>query len=74
MRLPIDIKKLSTSEKLDLLHELWQSLPKAVASPPVSAAVRRMLDTRLADLEAHPENAASWSSVRERLFPRRKRR
>ena len=74
MRLPIDVSKLSTAEKLDLLHELWESLPKAVSSPPVTPAVKRLLDARLADLEARPADESSWSAVRTRVFGRRKRR
>jgi putative addiction module component (TIGR02574 family) len=74
MRVPIDLTGLSTFEKLDLLHEVWKSLPKKVATPTLSRSVKRMLDTRLEDLARNPGASSPWPAVRERLFPRRRKR
>ena len=74
MRLPIDISSLSTSEKLDLLHELWESLPKRVSSPRLSRSVQRMLDERLVDLARNPASSQSWSAVRARVFGKKSKR
>ncbi len=74
MRVPIDIKQLSVAEKLDLLHLIWESLPKVVASPPLSRADKRLLDARLKELRKDPEGGVSWEVVRERLFRGKRRR
>jgi putative addiction module component (TIGR02574 family) len=64
MRVPIDIT----------LHEVWESLPKKVASPPLSRSVKRMIDARLEDMDKNPEASSPWPAVRERLFRRRRKR
>lgn len=74
VRLPIDVTSLSTSEKLDLLHELWESLPKRVSSPTLDRSVKRMLDERLADLAKNPGSSVPWSEVRTRVFGQKSRR
>jgi putative addiction module component (TIGR02574 family) len=56
---------LSTTERLELIRMLWDTL-----SPddlPVTDAERVLLDSRLAAMEAHPDDQSLWPVVKARL-------
>jgi len=59
------ITSLSPPDRLELIGAVWDTL-----SPddlPVTDAERALLDARLADMEAHPDDQSSWSEVKARL-------
>jgi putative addiction module component (TIGR02574 family) len=59
------VASLSPADRLELIGKVWDTL-----SPddlPVTDAQRALLDTRLADMEAHPADQSSWSEVKARL-------
>ena len=59
------VSSLSPADRLELISKVWDTL-----SPhdlPVSDAERGLLDARLADMEAHPDDQSSWSEVKTRL-------
>ncbi len=59
------IVSLNPSDRLELIGALWDSL-----SPndlPVTDAERALLDTRLADMEANPDDHSPWPEVKTRL-------
>ncbi len=59
------VSSLSPSDRLELIGVVWDTL-----SPdelPVTDAERTLLDVRLADMEAHPEDQSPWSEVKARL-------
>jgi len=63
----IDIEKLDTDERLELIEELWESLcvnPEAIA---VSEEQKKELDRRLARMEADEAAGIPWETVRERM-------
>ena len=62
--------KLSLSERLQLIEALWDTLPEE--DIPVTAEERALLDARLADLEANPDDQSPWSEVKARLEQRRR--
>ena len=62
--------KLSPSERLQLIEALWDTLPEE--DIPVTAEERALLDARLADLEANPDDQSPWSEVKARLEQRRR--
>lgn len=59
------VSSLSPADRLELIGVVWDTL-----SPddlPVTDAERALLDARLADMEAHPDDQSSWSEVKTRL-------
>jgi putative addiction module component (TIGR02574 family) len=62
--------KLSPSERLQLIEALWDTLSEE--DIPVTPEERALLDARLADLEANPDDQSPWSEVKARLEQRRR--
>lgn len=59
------IVSLNPSDRLELIGALWDSL-----SPndlPITDAERALLDARLADMEANPDDQSPWPEVKTRL-------
>ena len=59
------VTSLSPADRLELIGAVWDTL-----SPddlPVTEAERALLDARLADMEAHPEDQSPWPEVKARL-------
>lgn len=65
----LDIAALSTSERLDLIELLWESLDPA--DLPVPHEHRVVLEERLAARMADPAGGMSLDGLRERLAQRR---
>jgi putative addiction module component (TIGR02574 family) len=63
----IDIQHLDPSQKLDLITQLWDSLPNSTESMPIPEWHRRELEQRLAAADAAPADAIPWEQVRKRL-------
>lgn len=65
----LDISRLSTDERLDLIGELWDSLhPDAVG---LSSSQMNELEGRLAGFDADKQTALPWADVEAALFERR---
>ncbi len=62
--------KLTPSERLQLIEALWDTLSEE--DIPLTAEERALLDARLADLEANPDDQSPWSEVKARLEQRRR--
>ena len=63
------VRQLAPEDRLDLISELWDSLDTDQIA--VTAAERKLLDERLADLEANPGAGRSWDEVERDLRARR---
>jgi len=61
--------KLSSAEKIDLIGELWDSIPPAEL-PPLTEAQIEELDQRMAEHEADPSSAIPAEEVLARLRAR----
>lgn len=66
----IDIEKLDTTQKLDLLEEIWDSLAKTPDAVPLTQAQREELDRRLDDLEQTGPSGVPWEEVQRRIQAR----
>ena len=64
---PTDIQQLNSSEKLDLIAQLWNSLPNSLESVPIPDSHREELDRRLAAADENPHAAISWEEVKAYL-------
>ena len=68
---PADLSRLSVSERLALLEELWDSLATEAGAALVSPAMAAELDRRLLDMERDPDAGSPWGDVRSRIEQRR---
>ena len=62
--------RLSPKKRLELIETLWNTLSEG--DIPVTSEERALVDARLADLEANPNDQSPWSEVRARLEQRRR--
>jgi putative addiction module component (TIGR02574 family) len=63
----LGIDRLSVTEQLTLLGELWDSIAADPDQVPVTDAQKHDLDRRLAALDANPTAGSSWEEVKARL-------
>ena len=62
------VKTLSVAERLELIGAVWESF--SGNDVPVSEEEKALLDARLTDIEASPEDESAWSEVQARLRSR----
>ena len=60
--------RLSSRERLELIEALWKTLSEE--DIPITPDERALLDARLADLEANPDDQSPWPEVKTRLEKR----
>jgi putative addiction module component (TIGR02574 family) len=63
----VAIKHLRVAERLDLIGELWDSIPDSPDELPTPEWHREELERRLAAADADPDGAIPWEEVRQRL-------
>jgi putative addiction module component (TIGR02574 family) len=61
-------RKLSSSEKIRLLQELWDEVADEAARQPLSESHRRLLDERLREHDENPDDAVPWDKVRDDIL------
>ena len=59
------VSSLSPADRLELIGVVWNTLSSD--DLPVTDAERALLDARLADMEAHPDDQSPWPEVKARL-------
>lgn len=68
MKTPIPgLDQLSTSERLQLVQDLWDSIAAEPDSVPVTEAQQQELERRLSAYREEKDAGASWAEVKERL-------
>jgi putative addiction module component (TIGR02574 family) len=63
----VAIKQLSVAERLDLISELWDSIPDSLEELPIPEWHREELGRRLDAADADPDGGIPWEEVRHRL-------
>jgi len=63
----ISFEHLNPSQKLELITQLWDSLPNSTESIPIPEWHRQELEQRLIVADAAPGDAILWEQVRNRL-------
>ena len=58
---------LSVEQRLELIGELWDSIPDSLDALPVPEWHREQLERRLDAADADPEAAIPWEEVKRRL-------
>jgi putative addiction module component (TIGR02574 family) len=67
-----ELFQLSVAERLELVEELWDSIPAESEAFDLTAEQREDLDRRLAEADADPNGGSSWDVARERIQQRRR--
>lgn len=63
-----DILKLSVTERIQLVEDIWDSIAADTKALPLTEEQRSELDGRLADAEMNPGAGTPWDEVRTRLL------
>ena len=58
---------LTVQQRLELIGELWDSIPESIDALPVPEWHREELERRLAAADADPDAAIPWRDVRQSL-------
>jgi putative addiction module component (TIGR02574 family) len=58
---------LTVEQRLELIGELWDSIPDSLDALPVPEWHRKELERRLASANADPDAAIPWKEFKERL-------
>jgi putative addiction module component (TIGR02574 family) len=63
--LMLEIRRLPFPERVELLEELWREAESE--RPGLLQWQKELVDERLRDAEAHPEDWVSWDEAKQRL-------
>jgi putative addiction module component (TIGR02574 family) len=63
----VAINQLSVAERLELISELWDSIPDSLEELPTPDWHREELERRMAAADDDPEGSIPWEEVRQRL-------
>ena len=65
-----ELKRLTPSEKLLLVSELWNDLAAHPTEVPVSREVIAELDRRMAEYRRDPSKVTTWEAIQQRILGR----
>jgi putative addiction module component (TIGR02574 family) len=63
-----DIQRLSSSEKLALVTELWDDLASNPVNIPVTPEQIAELDRRMEDYHKDPSQTTTWDEIKTRIL------
>ena len=63
-----EVQRLSASEKLIFVSELWNDLEAHPSEVPVSREVITELDRRMEHFREHPDEFTTWEAVKGRIL------
>lgn len=66
-----EVQKLSPSEKLLFVSELWNDLEAHPSEVPVSREIIAELDRRMEHFRQNPGEFTTWEAVKERILKAR---
>lgn len=69
--LPFDINEYSIPERIAMIGEIWDSMADEATLPPLTDAQKAILDQRIAECEAFPDDVVSWEEIERELFGER---
>lgn len=61
-------RKLPSTEKVRLVQQLWDEIADEAARTPLSSAQQRLLDERIDDDEANPDDVEPWEHARDEIL------
>lgn len=66
----LGIDRLTIDDKLLLLDEIWDSIAAAPEDLSISDEQKRILDRRIAELDANPNNVVTWEEIKAHIQSR----
>jgi putative addiction module component (TIGR02574 family) len=69
----LGIDRMTFDERLKLIQEIWDSMAGEVEKSPLTQAQQEELARRLADDDAHPDDAIPWEVIKAEARARRNR-
>ena len=63
-----EVQKMSHSEKLLLVSELWNDLEAHPSEVPVSPEILAELDRRMEQFRQNPSEFTTWETIKERIL------
>ena len=63
-----EVQRLSPSEKLLFVSELWNDLEAHPAEVPVSREIIAELDRRMDHFQKHPDQFTTWDAIKQRVL------
>ena len=63
-----EVQRLSASEKLIFVSELWNDLEAHPSEVPVSREIIAELDRRMEHFRQHPDDFTTWEAVKGRIL------
>lgn len=61
-------RKLSQSEKIRLVQDLWDEIAAEAAQLPLTESQRRLLDKRIQQHEQNPAAVETWKKVKKDIL------
>ncbi len=61
-------RKLPPTEKIRLVQQLWDEIAEEAARLPLTESQRRLLDERINEHEANPEDVEPWDEARDDIL------
>lgn len=59
------VDRMSLMERLQLFHELWETLAEEAEQTPFTSKQCEEIDQRLASHQLHPERAIPWQQIED---------
>jgi putative addiction module component (TIGR02574 family) len=63
-----EVQRLSPSEKLQFVSELWNELEANPTEVPVSTEILNELERRMEYFRQHPDQFTTWEAVKARVL------
>ena len=63
----LGIDRLSVEDRIALVQEIWDSIAATPEQVPLTETEKELLDRRLADLDANPNNVLTWEEIKARI-------
>jgi len=61
-------RKLPSADQIRLLQQLWDEVAEEVGRQPLTDVQRRLLDQRIEEHEANPEDVEPWEQARDEIL------
>jgi putative addiction module component (TIGR02574 family) len=63
-----NFRKLPVAEKVRLVQQLWDEIADEAAELPLTEAQRLLLDERIDEHEANPDDVEPWEQARDEIL------
>ena len=61
-------RKLPATEKIRLVQQLWDEIAEEAGHLPLTESQRRLLDERIDEHEANPDDVEPWEEARDDIL------